>query len=229
MSQYSSPYSLPQGYPPGYGYYDPTGQILAPAKRAGLTMIILGSLILAYFTCNAGYFFIAGPEDLAQNPMIANNPNAPHLTSETMKKLGVGMSVALGAIGLAMIVLGVVVRRGHRSSIVASIVISAVMALVFAGVSLLTAIAGIMAPILFACSCGSAIPLGVVILILYWLVQGLKATAQLQAVQMQYQAQMWQYQQTQQAYGQGGAYGYGYPAQPPPPPPNDLNAAPPAT
>jgi hypothetical protein len=197
--------------------YDPSSPLLAPARRAGLLMIILGSITAAYFLCNGAAFIVMPTDQLFTHSTLPPGQEVP-FTPETLKKVGVIMSSLMLIVGIAMIVVGVMTRQHSPGAIVAGIVLSSILALLGALCVLVMLVTGLSAPLMFAFACVLSIPVALLVLNLFWLAQALRAAPQLRAMQAQYQAQFWQYQQNQQAYAQPPWYG-GVPPPPPPPPP----------
>src|SRR4051812_36856777 len=163
MSQYPpSPYSVPYQYPVGYAY-DPYGQYLGPARRAGLLMIILGALFAVYAACNGIAFFALPADQIMRNNQVFAK-DAPQLDADTMKVLGVIFSTLVLVIGVAMIVLGVLVRRNNSAAIVTGLIIVGMVAAVTGLFTVICALAGIIAPPLFLAACGMCIPLALLVL-----------------------------------------------------------------
>jgi hypothetical protein len=89
--------------------------------------------------------------------------------------------------------------------------------------TIISLLAGVMAPPILALACLFAVPTGMFLLLLYWLYAASKNNSRLAMVRQQYQQQFAQYGQYQQAYAMNpGAYGmayapaeygYGYPQQ----------------
>lgn len=208
MSQYPhSPYSTPQPFQPGYAY-DPYGAHLAPARRAGLLMVIIGSLLAAYGMCNAISTIIVPADLLMARLHLADNEMAPQWSIQTMRTLGVIFSTLVAIAGIAHIAIGIPVRRASHAAIISGIVLTGILGAFVLLFMLMCAVGGLAAPILFAGICALCIPAGILVLQLIWLIQARQSNANLQTMQRQYQQHYWQYQQQQQAYG------YGYP-QPP--------------
>ena len=110
MSQYPSPYSPP---PYGYNYYssDPYAHLRAPAKQAGILMIILGALFFACGTCTLGVARLTPWEQLP--------PEAIGRIQELQAQIDVPLQRLFTVVGIislvpaiALIVLGLFVRRG---------------------------------------------------------------------------------------------------------------------
>ena len=229
MSQYPSPYQPPQQYPIGYGGYpNPYGDPLAPARRAGIAMIVLGILALLMGGC----FSVMGASLPSLMSQMSPEQSEPIRRVETQfgmspAKLMLAAGVVTLVIGALYIVLGALVRGGRMGAVICAIILTALVVhymLLNMVVAALTQGGAIGA-------CGAGFVLLLFAVPLIWLIPALRSRNNLAMLQAQQQAQMWQYQQAQQAYGQGGAYGYGYPAQPPPPPraPDDPNGASPTS
>jgi hypothetical protein len=215
-------------------------ELLAPARRAAVLMFVLGGLILLLGVCGVASLLVPqSPEDTRRAQEMISSLGLPttSLSPEAMRTAGVVEVVLIVGVGVVLVALGIAVRRGSRGAMIGSIVLSALLL----GGSVLTALAtGVMAiaaPPIAACACGSLLPAALLVVLVVWLVQGLRAGGRWKLAQAQYLAQYWQYQQVQaQAQAAGAAYGYGYgygaaPEKPPeqqqqqqqpsqPPPPN---------
>lgn len=222
MSQYPSPYQVPP-YAPGPAGYDPYSPLLAPARRAGLLMIILGSVTAAYFVCNGAAFVVMPANQIFSTAAVPPGQQMP-FSPQTMKTAGVAFSAVMLLVGVAMIVLGVMVRQNSGGAILTGLILSSILALMAGLFVLAMLVAGLTAPLMFVFACVLALPLALLILNLVWLAQAMRAGAQLRAAQAQYQAQYWQYQQHQQAYAQQPWQG---PVPPPPPPTSSGGGEPP--
>lgn len=202
MSQY--PYNAPQPMPyGGYGYYqNPLDTLLAPAKRASIFMFIMGGLMLP---CG----LLMGLVSFADFSQLTGPQAAQlELLEDEFSKLGwsvKGFFQILGALflvpGLILIVLGVMVRRGGMGSIITSIILCCLMALLagFGTISgVLQAGQGGQA-ILGACIWGGILAL--LIITLVFLFQAARNSGQLSNYRAQYQNQLYMAQQNQQMYG----------------------------
>lgn len=210
---YPSPYAPPQA---GTYFGDPGDTILAPARRAAMLMFVLGGLIMLLGICNGAQALVVGAEEFAKVNERFSVPGGPPtpFSPETLRTMSLVMAGVTLFAGLAYVAVGAAVRRGSRGAAIGGIVLS-VLAMLFALLvvagSLLAAIA---APPMLACACGSLLPVSLFGLLIWWLVQSLRAVANWRVVQAQYQMQYWQYQQAAQAYGAMGGYGYGMPQHP---------------
>ena len=238
MSQYPSPYQPPDPYAQQWAqYYGQTScdQALKPARRASVMMFIVGPLFLLCGTCTL---------------LGGLMPNDPEATTEAMSQLGRlfgGMqmpapeqlpsraeSLVTGILqflsALALLVLGVPVRRGGRQATVGAIFATSVLVLVMAASQLLSA-ARLGAPMVAGAVC-VLIPVSVpFVLLLVWLVQALRIAPmaeQWSAYQQQYQQYMQSQMYAQGPYGQQPGVPAPPPGQapvqdyaPPPPPPPD--------
>lgn len=223
MSQYPSPYSTPYPYAAGYSY-DPTGQILAPARRAGILMLVFGGLGLVCGLC-LGLVAAMVPMDelIAKSGLQLPSTAGLGMSAEQLLR-GLYIVVAVLSViaSLMFLVLGVFVMRGSGGAIITSLVLC-ILVILALGLNLLGSGFQLMMSPGPAELLGAAfilIPMSLQVLLLVWLIQAMRAATQLKALQMQYQAQYWQYQQQQQMYGQQG----GYAAPPPPaaaPPPDE--------
>jgi hypothetical protein len=208
--------------PPQYYPYQPASDpysaggfdaLLAPARRAGLLMIVLGALNLLCGIC--GGVMVAGA-DFEQILAQQELPPEVELTPGVLQGLAIGMLVVGLAAGIGAIVLGLLVRRGASVPVILSLVLTALVVLVLAFLIVAGTAAALMQGMAPTPICIWIIPLVLSILLLVWLIQAARNAGQIKAWQQQYQAQYWQ----QQPYG--GGYGYQQPPGqgPPPPPPS---------
>jgi hypothetical protein len=225
MSQYPAPYSPP---PPGYAqqaYWDPTRELLAPARRASTFMFVYGGLIMFCGGCSlANTALMRSPETVRQMQELLPNVQMPS-ARET--------AVAAGALLIASILfvaLGAWVRGGRRRSAVTAIVFVALI-LLWQALSLVAGLlSGVPRAALGVSLCMSTLLVIVpMIVLLVWLVQAVRSSGQ--ADWARAYAQHWQYGQQPYPYGyapppgspQHPAQGYGQqeggmiPAPPPPP------------
>ena len=218
-----APYTPPSQYAAGYDYYqnDP----LAPARRAGMLMYLIGGVGLLSSFCCIGMGAML-PTLMAQQPeAFAEVQQIPQATPEFIQRslFIFGGIIFIGGIGL--ILLGRFVRDGSKGAIITSMVLS-ILATLLLVIWLLFSAATLLSPPgphTFGL-CFLIVPLALFILLVVWLISALRGVDR--AAAANYAMQYWQYAQQQQAYGQPP-----YPPQPPspspptPPPP----ASPPAT
>ena len=222
MSQYPSPYSPP---PQGYAqqaYWDPTRDLLAPARRASVFMFVYGGIFLLCGGCN---LLSAG---LMTSPEMVQRMREmfPEMTLPSPREVATEAVSTLVA-AIVMIALGAWVRNGQRGAIIASIGAVTFIVLQRSGLGLYKLMTGQdPAAVVGFCVCNAAIFLAPLVLLLVWLIQALRNSGQIDGAQA-YAQQYWQYaQQYQQRYPQPG-YGQGMPPYPqgggmipaPPPPP----------
>lgn len=118
-----SPYSTPNYYVPGLA------EVMAPARRAGLLQMILGMLcVLVAVFCGA--FIIGAPlEQYVQSGEVAiptefsQMPTSQFL--DLLRETMLTFSVGAGAVGMALLLLGWLVRRGKKGAIVGSMILCA--------------------------------------------------------------------------------------------------------
>jgi hypothetical protein len=210
MSENPWVYQPPQPAMPGY---DPAAHLLAPARRAGILAIILGSLVLL---CGGAILLVAigfdqlpaemrsqMEGDLARYGSAGVSPRSIYMTA----------AVVILLIAIVMIVLGALVMRGGMGSII-SLMIVTVLLIIFLILQLVSipAIAqGDSRAMIGACM--AVIPLVLLGLLMWFLAGAVRAAPQIWMIRMQQQSQMWQYQQNQQQYQHGN-----WPPPPPPPP-----------
>jgi hypothetical protein len=242
MSQYPppSPYQPPQQpSPTTFDYYQPA-DVLGPARRAGGMMFVLaGVMLLGAFCC--GGFGAMLPQVLAQNPstFAGLQEQVPELTPDMLRIAMIAAAVVAGVAAIAMVALGVFVRRGSKVAVVLSMVLSILML----GYLLLSAVSSLVMhrqPPLETVTglCVMAIPivlLGVLILFLY---QAIGSSDRAAAAREQYMQQYWQYAYQQQMYSMQQQPGVAPQPPPPtsppqqfwrpnPPPPGDADVPPP--
>ncbi len=191
--QYPMPYQ-----PASYGFPPTIDQLLAPARRAGLTMIVLGSIMLLCGICVGGISFVSTEAFWAQMQQQGQNL-PPGIDRETMT---MGMAVAgggLSVLGLLYLILGALSRGGGRAwLIISSMIIGLSMLIVLIGTG--SAIVNLASnPGNIVSVAINLLILGLLVLVMVWLVQGVKRSDDVDRFR---------------AGQQGGATGYaaGYPA-----------------
>jgi hypothetical protein len=209
-----------------YGYGVPD-DLLAPARRAGVLMIILGALTIVIGLC-MGFFSAMLPTMLDQM-----QPEQREMFDQmqqqlpppfTLSRVFMIMAVTMLVVGLLYIILGLLVRRGGLGMVITSIVLTSLVSLFL----LATSAQSLFHPNGAMGGCMTIVALGLFILLLVWLIQAARTSSRIPQMQSNYQAQYQQYLQTQQMYGQAG-YGYGtpQPTAPPQPPPTNQSPPPP--
>jgi hypothetical protein len=215
----------PQNYShyPGYIAYQPDP--LAPARRASVMMFVLGALSLLMGACSAGVGAMI-PQMLQQPDFAAALAQNPEISPQLLQTRCVGFGILSLVFGMALIVLGVFVRRGGPGPIIGAIVVTSLALLIV----LLNTIGPIVSP-RFGAQLGGVICMGVValallVLLLVWLIQAARAAPHVRLYRAQYAAGYWQYQQPYAA----GPYAPPPPMHPPFPtsPPTSPPPAPPA-
>lgn len=217
MSQYPSPYS-PPSYTPTYGMFP---DVLAPARRAGLLMIVLGALMFVYALCNGGSTALLSSEEMQkfQQDLTTAAGESP-FSSETMRRMTLVFSGIIALLGVLYIFCGIMTRRGSAPATIMSIILNS---LFLIGSVLFLAVTVFMSfamPMMLIGACLMLAATSLFGLAEFWLFQAMKVPAQISAMQQQYQMQMWHYQQQAQMYSAGG-YPQGYSPPAPPPAPND--------
>jgi TM2 domain-containing membrane protein YozV len=225
MSQYPSPYQPPTPPYPGYDYYSGSSDALAPAKRAGILMFtIAGLLILGSLCCGAVGAML--PQLMAEHPeSFSRLQEIPEATPHRMQAVLVGSGILCALFSVILGLLGFFVRKGGKGAIITSIGLSSIAIALLA----LWSLAGVAQGELGACIL--VIPLALFVLLVVWLVQAVRASGSVQAMQNQYMQQYWQHLYQQQMYSQQQPYPPGGtppissppasppPSSPPPPPP----------
>ncbi len=181
-------------------------------------MFILGGIGMTCAFCMGIVATVAPMERLiAESGVVLPSASETGVSPETLMRVGYGI-IAGGALlfSLLILILAVFVRRGSGAAIITAIVIDSIIILGL-GINVIGS--------LFQALRNPSALVGVIIvvamlagfvLLLAWLIQALRATATIKAMQMQYQQQYWQYQQQQQMYGYG--YAQQQPAAPAPMP-----------
>ena len=226
-----SPYGGP---PPGvYGEYL-SGGVAPVARRAGLLMFITGGLMMAAGACNSLSLVLTSTAQMSANfeqqrTAIAQAGGSPP-SVEAFRIMGLVMAGLMLAVGVAVVSLGVGVRRGGRGATIAALILSGLLS---AGCGLLLLVAlvmGLGAPPMLIAGCMLVVPTALLGLQTAWLIGAVRhrpaaGAASAGTAYQQYAAQWYQYQQAAQAYG--GGYGYGAPTAAPvePPPPEQLPPA----
>jgi hypothetical protein len=213
LSYTPPPYQPPQG-PLGLEYQRPTGAAFGPARGAAVMMWIIGALMLL---CGSGLVAMTESGGWGAiwkyaeqtNPQLVAQMNAQGQTPEQIR---IGYLV-FGGIGIvvavALLILGIFVFRRRVGAIVTSIVLTSL--LLLGNVCMtgsMTIMAGKLGPAGIGGSCVSLIPLIVLGVLLYLLLNSAKGgTRMAQTQRHQYQDEFWRLPQQQQT-SQGG-YGYG--------------------
>lgn len=238
MSQYPPPHSPQQ--PPYFGSPSPQppgespDDLLAPARRAGVLMIVIGALAVlcglyvAWQSRNidSGELY-ATPE--LQRQMQQNIDLFESQTGMAFRTLMLVMAFVPLAVGAVLGAMGFYVRGGSFGFIVASSILTGLMLLATGAGLVLGALQGAMmgGPLVASaavCQCG--VPFALLSVLMYWLVRAMRGASRLALAHRNYQAQLWQYQQYQQAYLQNPppqqapptGMGYSHPPQAPPSP-----------
>lgn len=234
MSQPPLPYS-PQPFPPDFGQYQSGFDPLAPARRAGLMLLIIAALTIAVGACSGivGLLVPLGP--LIEQSHVDTSQLPPGMTpAEFMKAACIVAAFLCVPLGILMGVCGFFVRRGARWACIVAIVCCALPLLYIVFDALVVLSHGLMNPqVLAGAFCMLVVPAVVLALTLAWLIGALRSLPGVAYAQQQYQMQLWQHQQQQAAYQQpppatapSDPWQRGYGMTPPPPPP-DVPPAPP--
>lgn len=237
MTQYPNPYSPPTGSYAAQTYWDPTRDLLAPARRASTFMFVYGGIMMlcgGCFLTNAA--FMRSPEMVRQ--MQERLPNVQMLSERET-------AIAAGAFLVASILfiaLGAWVRGGRRAASITAIILVALI-LLWQALSFLTGLLSGVPPAALGLSiCVNTFVLIVpMIVLLVFLVQAVRNSGQIDGARA-YAQQYWQYGQqyppqgyppTPQGYpAQYPPHGYGQPQEggtipAPPPPPLPPTSVPP--
>lgn len=216
MSQYP-PGPFPSPYVPPIPGADYLGDLLAPARRAGTLMVVLGALGLTCGFC----FGISSlvpldnlpPEQLAQLQELTSD------TGTSLRTLMIVSALVAGIPSLAMLICGALVRKGRKAATWVSLIIVGIQTLLLVGRTGRSLYMAMLSPgrlewVVDAGTAGAILALFALLMV--WLIQAVRRADQIRQVTQQAQWQYWQYvMQQQQAYAQWAASQQ----QPPPPPP----------
>ena len=237
MSQYPPAYpSGPIPYQTPGQQFDPLADLLAPAKRAGVLMIVFGGIAIACGLC-FGLVGLAWDEVMrASNP--ADLANLMQLEVQLGLSVRVMLLIVAGGslvVGLLFLVLGIVTRGGGAVGIYGSMVV-AVIVMGYIGINAigLLALGGKTPPSTLAGGvCFTVVGLGTMVLLMIWLINAARNIRRIRELK-EYQQNYYLYAQQQQAGYPQSPYGQpvwpGYPQQPQPPqqqPPQYPNWPPP--
>lgn len=211
-------------------HYQPV-DLLAPARRAGVLMFILGGLGVLVGVCLSAILLTVPMEQLLSQPGVTIPEPPPELgmsKAQFVKMAAVTWTVVVAVVSVALVVLGFFVRsgRGRAAPVTAAVLTGLVLAVLLLNVvtSLAGAAVGGPAAILGACMViAMAAPF---VVLMVWLIQAVRAAPRAAAMRQRFQAQYWHAHQQQLAYAQpppgygpaGGGYGYGGYGLPPSPP-----------
>jgi hypothetical protein len=217
-------------YPMPYGTYGYPEDPLAAAKRAGITLYIVAALTLLMGTC-AGILVASLPE-LMKNPDFASHfANVPGFNAEALRASLLPRVVVMLALGVVLIILGVMTSRGSMMGAVIALLLTIGLILFellqVLGVAVLGSQAN--APqgsFMAGMACGVVVPLALFVIQLVMLIGAIRGISRGR-----------QMAQQQQYFGYGGypppppgspsPYGQPAPAPPPGMPPYGYTPPPP--
>jgi hypothetical protein len=235
MSQYPSPYQPPTPQNPTLNdYYQPGGgDVLGPNRWAAGMMFVVAAITLIGAFCCAGVGAMV-PAMMADNPekFAEFNAQFPQVTPGMLRGAMIVLAVITLALAVAMIVLGVFVRRGSKAAVIASIVL-VILLLLYMVVNMIIGLAGQgQPPAQLALSvCVMVIPMALLAIVLMLLFRALRSSDQAGVMRDQHVQQYWQYAYQQQLYAQQQQQQPSqFPASPPqqqPPPAPPASPAPP--
>ncbi|MDB5292565.1 MAG: hypothetical protein JWL69_3806 [Phycisphaerales bacterium] len=184
-------------------------------------MFVLGALGLfcGVFMLFAGA--VLTPAQVAASPQAAQIQQMESQIGMSIQKIAQVVGAMMGIPALLFLILGYFVYRGSKVGIILSLILTGI-TLLFLAVNLVTGAIGGAANAAMG-MCMLSVPIILSGLLLAWLIQALRASSAVAAMQQQYHAQYAYHQQQLQAYQQQGGYGYGqqqqpYGQQPSPPP-----------
>jgi hypothetical protein len=223
QSPYQPPYPPPgSNYPAGFDYYQPQQtDPLAPARRAGVLMWILGGLLLLLGGCNlASAMTMPLEEAYRQQAALLPPGESLPVTVEQFGRFLIAAAVVTMGVGVVLVVLGSFVRSGRRAPIIVSILVVGLLALLMGLLVLIALLRMTVQPAMGMLGCAFAVPLSLLVLLLVWLIQANRAASQVERMRA-YSQQYWQQAYQQQWYQQPG---HPQPtAAPPPLPPPPSN------
>jgi hypothetical protein len=210
--------------PPGIDSRRVESRLQAPARRASVMLFVLGTLAVIVGVCAATFPWFLPVDQLIPPDAMTKLPQPPPGVSiDEIVHIGYTVVGVLAVIvGVALIVLGVFVRRGRRWACITALALCSLAISYFVLNLLLTlAQSSLGIPRLIVAGCFNLGVIALLLLALAWLVQALRMTSQGGLAQQQIQMQMWQLQQPPApppTSGEGWQRGYGMSPPPPPPP-----------
>lgn len=217
-------YPPPSPQQPMYSGYVPPPQspeeLLAPARRAGTLMIVLGVLAVAFgllAAYQANHFDVsaAGTPDLQRKlQQQIDQFEQLGLPFRTLMLIFAALPLAAGAIigGL-----GFFVRGGALGWVITAIIVGGGLILIVGFMLLAGLIQGAMmgGPVMIVgAACFYGIPFVLLVVLMIWLIQAARGAGRLAAMRQAYYAGAWQAQQNQEAYRQAPPAGAPPPSAP---------------
>jgi len=220
MSQYPSPYSPP---PEGYPYYPPRhSPALAPARKASNLMLALAALALMGGVC-AGIASRITPDQFPpsqREQLMSQRQQIERETGMSWASLARSVGITFGALGVVLLILGILVRSGRRLWLIIAMIITALIIAFCAYYLVLDIVGAARRQTTASGACAFAVGLALFGLLMSWLIQANRNVQAMASADQDLQNRYWQYLQQQQLYRQW----YG---QVPPPPPGQPPVAPP--
>lgn len=217
MSQYPQYPQYPShSYPsqPMYGLPDPQADLLRPAKRASILMFLISGLCLTCGLCFGISSFVPMDQlDEAQREQIQSMEE--QLGGWAFPAVMRASAVIIAGMGVALLVLALLVRRGGMGSVILTLIIVGGMGLLLLIGLVNDLILTMQNPAGIISVCIVAMPLALVTLLFVWLIQAARNAPRLAELRSAQQSAYWQSNQHRQQYGSG----YWQQQQPPPPPP----------
>jgi hypothetical protein len=176
--------------------------VLAVARRASLLMFILGGLTLIVSTCVLATIIGLPAGELAEQMQksAASTGQTMPFDADQLKVIFIGFLAVGVMVAIALIGLGVGVRRGGKVTTIISIVLTALML----GFLVLQIVHGLLfgaqSPTVLAGVCVMSVPFAIMAVLIVWLFGAMRAISRAGASQQHYAAQYWQYQKNMQAY-----------------------------
>lgn len=195
MTQFTPGFSQQySGYEPQYAAWT---RLHRSAKRAGVLMIVLASLLALYGVCNGlAITFLPKDQMMAQ----ANAMGEQAVSADTVKIAGMIVSIGMVLFAATKIIVGIFCLKVKNGAVITGIILSIVELLLLGLFALIFLVMGLRNPVYMVMTVGVLIPIGLTILQMVWLIQAVKASGPAQLEMHQYQAQYHQYMQQQQQY-----------------------------
>src|SRR5262245_33519977 len=204
-------FATPMTQPPQFDYYQPAAAAysdsLAPLRRAGIMLFVMGTLMAGVGLCNMVSTFTVSSQELQQaQARMMPKDQPPPFRMETIKTMAVAMQGAVVVVGLILLALGVPVRGGSFAATMGATIVTGLILALITLMALVLLVASIASPPLLIGLCFLVFPLVGFGVQLFWLYQAIRAVSLAKTAGQQYAAHYWQYYQQQQQAPQAGPY-----------------------
>lgn len=223
------PYNVPAGYAyygHGYGPFDPFEQLRRPARLAGISMIVLGALMLVCGGCLGAFSRISLDKFMAEIPpeTIQEFSRLEAMLGITLNTYLLIVGIAGLSIGLVVMLAGIMARSGQMGWLIVALVVMSLLSLV----ALFGSVTSVVADPRGACVWLPAA--GISIAVVVGLIVAMKNNRRIAELTRQMQMQLLmqqQQQQQQQTQAQAATWPYSWTQPPHDPPSNQFdNSAP---